>query len=148
MNARVLCSIMNVCKKNVVRHERVDVKLKQKESELCIKTAKNDITLPAVIVFSGARGSGKTYACIMLMKHFENKRYITRTFLLCPTRSSNDLYTNLNTLKNTDSFIDENQFQLALAHILSEVREDWKKYKDEQEYIAAYHIYHNRHRQS
>ena len=55
MNARVLCSIMNVCKKNVVRHERVDVKLKQKESELCIKTAKNDITLPAVIVFSGAR---------------------------------------------------------------------------------------------
>jgi len=138
MNTRVLCIVMSVCKKNIVRHERVAVKLKQKESELCIKTAKNDITLPAVIVFSGSRGSGKTYACIMLMKHFENKGYIHRTFLLCPTRSSNDLYSNLKTLKNTDSFIDENQFQMALSHILAEVRKDWKTYKDEQEYIKVY----------
>ena len=76
MNTRVLCIVMSVCKKNIVRHERVAVKLKQKESELCIKTAKNDITLPAVIVFSGSRGSGKSYACIMLMKHFENKGYM------------------------------------------------------------------------
>ena len=44
MNTRVLCIVMSVCKKNIVRHERVAVKLKQKESELCIKTAKNDIT--------------------------------------------------------------------------------------------------------
>ena len=41
MNTRVLCIVMSVCKKNIVRHERVAVKLKQKESELCIKTAKN-----------------------------------------------------------------------------------------------------------
>ena len=53
------------------------------------------------------------------MKYFENRGYIIRTFLLCPTRSSANLYTNLKTLKSTDSFIDEHQFQLALALFLS-----------------------------
>ena len=77
----------------------------------------HDIALPAVIVFSGSRGSGKTYACITLMKHFETKKYITRTFLLCPTRLSNDLYSNLTTLKEAD----------------------WQVYKNEQVYAQVYH---------
>ena len=67
-------------------HDQIHVQLEEDPSEFSIHKAKNDITLPAVIVFSGMRGSGKTYACISLVRHFEMKKYITRTFLLCPTR--------------------------------------------------------------
>ena len=56
------------------------MQLEEKPSEYIVHTAKNDITLPAVIDFSGTRGSGKTYACISLGQHFEMKKYITHTF--------------------------------------------------------------------
>ena len=58
-------------------HQEINVKLSQSESKYAIQTDKDDISLPAVIVFSGSRGSGKTYSCIQLMRHFEKKRYIT-----------------------------------------------------------------------
>ena len=54
-------------------HNEINVQLKQKESKFAVKTGKDDISLPAVIVFSGSRGSGKTYSCIALMRHFEKK---------------------------------------------------------------------------
>ena len=95
-------------------HDQIHVHLDEKPSEFIIHTAKNDVTLPAVIVFSGMRGSGKTYACISLVRHFEMKKYITRTFLLCPTRHSNDLYSNLKTLRPRDSFENETLFSVAL----------------------------------
>ena len=117
---------------------KINVKLKEKESKFAIKTKKDDITLPAVVVFSGARGSGKTYACIMFVRHLEKKKYITRTFLLCPTRHSNDIYSNLKTLKDKDSFGDENQFNEALHHIILCVRKDWEEYDQALEYIKVY----------
>jgi len=125
-------------KKSVKYARRIKVPLAQKESELAIHTDKDDINLPAVIVFSGARGSGKTYSCIMLMRHFELKRYVTRTFLLCPTRHSNDLYSNLKTLSNQDSFEDENNFNVALHYVLNEVKNDWDLYHQERAYFAVY----------
>ena len=115
-------------------HDQIHVHLDEKPSEFIIQTAKNDITLPAVIVFSGMRGSGKTYACISLVRHFEMKKYITRTFLLCPTRHSNDLYSNLKTLGPRDSFENENLFSVALHQILMDVKKDWEQYKEEQHY--------------
>jgi type I site-specific restriction endonuclease len=118
---------------------KIDVKLKEKASKFAIHTKKDDISLPAVVVFSGARGSGKTYACIMFVRHLEKKKYITRTFLLCPTRHSNDLYSNLKTLKDKDSFEDENHFNVALHHILSAVRKDWEEYDQAQEYAKVFY---------
>ena len=50
---------MNISKKRF--HNEINVQLKQKESKFAIKTGKDDISLPAVIVFSGSSGSGKTY---------------------------------------------------------------------------------------
>ena len=47
---------------------------------------------------TGSRGSGKTYACVAMCSHFEKKHYITRTFLICPTKASNDIFQNLKTL--------------------------------------------------
>ena len=117
---------------------KIDVKLKEKTPRFAIKTAKDDIALPAVIVFSGMRGSGKTYACIMFVRHLEKKKYITRTFLLCPTRHSNDLYSNLKTLKDKDSFGNENEFAEALEYIVAAVRKDWEEYDQAQEYVKVY----------
>ena len=51
---------MNISKKRF--HNEINVQLKQKESKFAIKTGKDDISLPAVIVFSGSSGSGKTYS--------------------------------------------------------------------------------------
>ena len=111
----------------------------EKPSDCSIKTDPHDIALPTVIVFSGSRGSGKIYACITLMKHFKTKKYITRTFLLCPTRLSNDLYSNLTTLKEADSFTDETKFLQTIPHILNQVKHDWQVYKNEQVYAQVYH---------
>ena len=126
-------------------HNEINVQLKQKESKFAIKTGKDDISLPAVIVFSGSRGSGKTYSCIALMRHFEKKRYITKTFLLCPTRHSNDLYTNLKTLDEKDCFEDENTFGLALHQILTTVQKEWDDYNSELEYKKVFLKAHRNH---
>ena len=126
-------------------HNEINVQLKQKESKFASKTGKDDISLPAVIVFSGSRGSGKTYSCIALMRHFEKKHYITKTFLLCPTRHSNDLYTNLKTLDEKDCFEDENTFGLALHQILTTVQKEWDDYNSELEYKKVFLKAHRNH---
>ena len=107
---------------------QIQVHLDEKPSEYIVHTAKNDVTLSAVIVFSGMRGSGKTYACISLVCHFEIKKYITCTSLLCPTQHSNDLYSNLKTLGPRDSFENENLLMVALHQILTDVKKDWDEY--------------------
>ena len=63
----------------------VKVHLKNTESKYLTPTAKDDPVLPALFVFQGMRGTGKTYACVQMCRHFEKKKYITRSFLLCPT---------------------------------------------------------------
>ena len=118
---------------------KVKVKLKEKVSKYAISTKKDDVSLPGVIVFSGTRGSGKTYACISLMRHFEKMGYITRTFLLCPTRQSNDLYSNLRTLDPRDSYEDENKFQEDLKHVIDEVKKDWRLYDECSEHWRIVH---------
>ena len=59
-------------------------------------TETDDVELPGLIVFQGSRGSGKTYACVQLCLHFEERNYIQRTFLICPTTDDTDdgIFTN------------------------------------------------------
>ena len=118
-------------KQKIDKRDIVHVQIVEKPSEFTKKKKKNpdphDITLPAVIVFGGSSGSGKTYMCIKLMKHFETKSYITRTFLLCPTLQLNNFYHNLKTLKDVDSYTDEKRCPKVIAHILKQVKEDWKE---------------------
>ena len=54
--------------------------------------------------------------------------------MLCPTRHSNDLYSNLKTLGPRDGFENENLFSVALHQILMDVKKDWEEYKEEQHY--------------
>ena len=61
----------------------------------------------ALFVFCGSRGSGKTYACVAMCSHFEKKRYITRTFLICPMKASNDIFQNLKTLDEKKDVCDD-----------------------------------------
>ena len=106
--------------------------MNQSESKHAIKTGKDDISLPAIIVFSGLRRSGKTYSCIQLVRHFK-KRNIRRTFLLCPTRESNDIYSNLKTLQRKDCYDNEHVFNTALATIKTKVKKDWRECEHEEE---------------
>ena len=124
---------MHTCVTKKRTHQEINVKLSQSESKYAIQTDKDDISLPAVIVFLGSRGSGKTYSCIQLMRHFEKKRYITRTFLLCPTCESNDLYSNLKTLQKKDCYDDDNTFHASLHTILDQMKRDWHEYEQEEE---------------
>ena len=79
------------------------------------------------------------------MRHFEKKHYITKTFLLCLNRQSNDLYTNLKTLDEKDCFEDEHTFGLALHQILTTVQKEWDEYNAEQEYKSVFLKAHRNH---
>jgi len=92
-----------------VRSKRpLEVSLKNTESKYKTPTALEDPYLPGLFVFQGMRGSGKTYSCVQMCRHFERKGYIQRTFLLCPTAGDNEkdhnetIYANLKTLKKED----------------------------------------------
>ena len=93
----------------------IHIPLKEKPSEFKIDTDESDITLPAVIVFLGCRGSGKTYFGIMFMRHFEMKKYVNRAFLISPMQHSNDIYSNQKTLKPEHCFTDDKLYQLSLT---------------------------------
>lgn len=121
----------------------VDETIKNGDSKYVTPTEKDDLSLPALIVFQGMRGSGKTYAAVQLAKHFENKGYIQRTFLLNPNiedkkeeeeeESPTDIFrSNLKTLDEDDICSDEHAFTLALDQVLERVKEDWKKYEEYQ----------------
>jgi len=113
--------------------------LKTKKSKYAIDTASEDPKLPALFVFCGARGTGKTYACVAMCKHFEKMGYTTRTFLICPTKMSNDIFKNLKTLDQKNDVCDnENKCKVALHNIVNTVKTDWKKYEADLKYKAVY----------
>ena len=68
-----------------------------------------------------------------MVKHFKYQGYSTRTFLLCPTSTSNTLYKNVSTLQKSDTCEDERYFQLFLQNILAQVKKDWREFRRVQE---------------
>ena len=120
---------------------KVSFDLKSKKSKFVIPTEKDDPQLPSLFVFCGSRGSGKTYACTAMVAHFERKKYITRTFLICPTRESNTVFNNLKTLDEADTCEEDQHFQIALEQILQRIQEDWEHYEEEIKYTRVYKRY-------
>ena len=98
--------------------KRIHIPLKEKPSEFKIDTDESDI---------------------MFMRRFEMKKYVNRTFLISPTRHSNDIYSNLKTLKPEDCFTDDKLFQQALQHILVVATKDWTKFRANKEYARIHH---------
>jgi len=122
--------------------EPVKDKLKNIHSRYITPTECDDLSLPALIVFQGQRGSGKTHAAVALAKHFERRDYIQRTFLLCPNTDKDkdrDIFSsNLRTLDDDDVCSDEMKFSTALQQVVERVREDWEKVEQQQNYDRAY----------
>ena len=72
--------IMHLSIRQVDSRKPLHVKLKNTESKYLTLTEKEDPVLPAraraLFVFQGMRGSGKSYACVQMCRHFEKKGYI------------------------------------------------------------------------
>lgn len=118
---------------------KVDFHLKNGKSKFALDTDDNDIKLPALITFVGARGTGKTYSCVALVRHYETKEYVTRTFLMSPTTESNDIFENLKTLnKEKDVYEDPSMFSMSLADIKDKIKTDWDEYERSVEYRRVY----------
>jgi len=119
--------------RQVLSKKPVHVKLKNTESKYLTPTDKEDPVLPALFVFQGMRGSGKSYACVQMCRHFEKKGYIQRTFLLCPTAGEKDqketIYANLKTLDQKDVCTNIHSFEKALVQIQERVKKDWSTYE-------------------
>ena len=107
----------------------IHVTLKNTESKYRTPTAPEDPVLPGLFVFQGMRGSGKSYSCVQMCRHFEKMGYIQRMFLLCPTAGEKDqketIYTNLKTLDQKDVCTDIHQFEKALVQVQERVKADW-----------------------
>jgi len=70
------------------------------------------------------------YACVAMCTHFEKKHYITRTFLICPTKASNDIFKNLKTLDKMKDVCDAvTRGHIAQHNIMREVKKDGVKYE-------------------
>ena len=77
----------------------------------------------------GARGSGKTVACVQWMKHMEEAGYINKTYLISPTAETNPIFKNLRTLQEDNVCSDPSLFQAALGNVLESVKQDMVDYK-------------------
>ena len=118
---------------------KVKTDLKNGKSKYAIDTAPDDPKLPGLFVFCGSRGSGKTYACVAMVKHFEKMHYINRTFLICPTKQSKDIFSNLKTLDHKKDVCDDvNKCKLSLENVLKEIKKDWKRYEEDLLYLKIY----------
>ena len=117
----------------------VDLNLKTSKNKYVVDTTPEDPKLPALFVFCGSRGSGKTYACVAMVKHFEKMGHITRTFLICPTKTSNDIFKNLKTLDEKKHVCyHENRCKVSLHNIIHELKKDWKQFDDALKYAKVY----------
>ena len=77
-----------------------------------------------------------------MCSHFEKMHYITRTFLICPTKASNDVFQNLKTLdEQRDVCDDERKGHTSFNNIMREVKKDWAKYEADLLYQKVYNKY-------
>jgi len=100
-------------------------------------------------LFIGAKGSGKTYSLVKLLKFYEasdiiddegNKR-IMKTILFCPTANSvaNPIYKTLKTLDENDIHV--NYSDELLETVLNELKEEYDKINNYNLYVKAYYKY-------
>ena len=78
-----------------LRKSVVDLNLKTSKNKYALDTAPEDPKLPALFVFCGSRGVERLMPVWHWLSMLKKWRYITRTFLICPTKSSNDIFKNL-----------------------------------------------------
>jgi hypothetical protein len=84
----------------------------------------------------GARGSGKTYTIVQMIKHYEKNKimkdgteYKLRTHLISPTIQANEIYQSLDSL-DMDKDAHENYSDKLILDIIAGVKERKQKYED------------------
>lgn len=100
-------------------------------------------------LFAGAKGSGKTYSLVKLLKFYEdykildsdNNPRLMRTILFCPTAQSiaNPIYTTLKSLDENDIHTDYSDE--LLETVLSQLKEEYDKINNYNLYVKAYYKY-------
>jgi hypothetical protein len=84
----------------------------------------------------GARGSGKTYTIVQMIKHYEKHKimkegteYKLRTHLISPTIQANEIYQSLDSL-DMDKDAHENYSDKLILDIIDGIKERKQKYED------------------
>jgi hypothetical protein len=84
----------------------------------------------------GARGSGKTYTIVQMIKHYEKNKimrdnvvYKLRTHLISPTIQANEIYQSLDSL-DMDKDAHENYTDKLILDIIAGIKERKQKYED------------------
>jgi hypothetical protein len=84
----------------------------------------------------GARGSGKTYTIVQMIKHYEKNKimkdgteYKLRTHLISPTIQANEIYQSLDSL-DLDKDGHENYSDKLILDIIGGIKERKQKYED------------------
>jgi len=95
----------------------------------------------------GAKGTGKTYSLVSLLKHYEKSQILDkkgrvhkmRTILFCPTGNSdfNKIYTTLDSLDQERDIILEYTDDLLLS-VLDEIKNEEEEIKEYYKYQKAY----------
>ena len=100
-------------------------------------------------LFIGAKGTGKTYSLVKLVKFYENSPIIDndgnkreiRTILFCPTANSvaNPIFKTLKSLDEDDIYIDYSDD--LLTEVLDDIKEENDIINNYNNYIKAYYKY-------
>jgi hypothetical protein len=84
----------------------------------------------------GARGSGKTYTIVQMIKHYEKNKimrdgvvYKLRTHLISPTIQANEIYQSLDSL-DMDKDAHENYTDKLILDIIAGIKERKQEYED------------------
>ena len=98
-------------------------------------------------MFIGAKGTGKTYSLVSLLKHYEKSTLLDkkgrvhkmRTILFCPTGNSdfNKIYTTLDSLDQEKDVILEYSDELLLS-VLEDIKNEEEEIKEYYKYQKAY----------
>lgn len=95
--------------------------------------------LPATVMYSAVRGSGKTTALTSMLRKYKDAGCMHRCFLICPTYPSNAfLFEGL--VDKDDVFEDATQASLdTIVARTEEEAEEWERYKKMREIWKRYH---------
>lgn len=130
--------IINMRLKRTFVENGVEGRLKKIHSKNVIETDPEFIKMPFTACIQGARGSGKTVAAVQWVKHMEDRRYITKTYLISPTAETNPIFNNLRTLDEEDICSEPSKFQQALRNVMTRVKQDNEEFK---RYVKLKKIY-------
>ena len=121
--------------KKIKNKKGVNFNCTQTQSKYVISTILN---YQPYLCFVGVEGVVKPML-VWLWSNILRKWGITRTFLICPTKTSNDIFKNLKTLDEKKDVCDnENRCKVSLQNIIQEVKKDWKQFEDALKYAKVY----------